>query len=78
MNPNQVLGDENPFEAMHARFDLAATKLGLDPGLYQILKQPDRELTVAIPTYMDDGTLQVFTGPSLSRSLPKPVRSRPG
>jgi glutamate dehydrogenase (NAD(P)+) len=68
MNPNQVLGDENPFEAMHARFDLAATKLGLDPGLYQILKQPDRELTVAIPTYMDDGTLQVFTGHRVQHS----------
>lgn len=62
MNPSQVLGEENPFEAMHARFDLAAQKLGLDPGLYQILRTPDRELTVAIPTYMDDGTLQVFTG----------------
>ncbi len=62
MNPNQVLGEENPFEAMHARFDLAAAKLGLDPGLYNILKTPDREMTVAIPVYMDDGTLQVFTG----------------
>jgi glutamate dehydrogenase (NAD(P)+) len=62
MNPNQVLGEENPFEAMHARFDLAAQKLGLDPGLYRILRIPDRELTVAIPVYMDDGTLQVFTG----------------
>ncbi|MCA8954683.1 MAG: Glu/Leu/Phe/Val dehydrogenase [Planctomycetes bacterium] len=62
MNPNQVLGEENPFEAMHARFDLAATKLGLDPGLYQILRQPDRELIVSIPAYMDDGTLKVFTG----------------
>ena len=62
MNPNQVLGEDNPFEAMHARFDLAAGKLGLDPGLYKILRQPDRELTVSIPTYMDDGTLQVYTG----------------
>jgi glutamate dehydrogenase (NAD(P)+) len=68
MNPNQVLGEENPFEAMHARFDLASNKLGLDPGLYQILKQPDRELTVAIPTYMDDGTLQVFTGHRVQHS----------
>ena len=62
MNPNQVLGEENPFEAMHARFDLAANKLGLDPGLYRILRTPDREMTVAIPVYMDDGTLEVFTG----------------
>ncbi len=62
MNPNQVLGEENPFEAMHARFDLAAQRLGLDPGLYKILRTPDRELTIAIPVYMDDGTLEVFTG----------------
>ncbi len=62
MNPNQVLGEENPFEAMHARFDLAATKLGLEPGLYKILRTPDRELTTAIPVMMDDGTVEVFTG----------------
>ena len=62
MNPNQVLGDENPFEAMHARFDRAAGKLGLDPSLYQILRQPDRELIVSVPIHMDDGTLQMFTG----------------
>ncbi len=62
MNPSQVLGDENPFEAMHARFDLAASKLGLEPGLYQMLRAPDRELKVAVPVYMDDGTLQVLDG----------------
>jgi glutamate dehydrogenase (NAD(P)+) len=69
MNPNQVLGEENPFEAMHARFDLAASKLGLDPGLYQILRTPDRELTVSIPVYMDDGELQVFTGYRVQHSM---------
>ncbi len=69
MNPNQVLGEENPFEAMHARFDLAATKLGLDPGLYQILRTPDRELTVAIPVRMDDGSVEVFTGYRVQHSL---------
>ncbi|MEM7201254.1 MAG: Glu/Leu/Phe/Val dehydrogenase [Planctomycetota bacterium] len=69
MNPNQVLGEENAFEAMHARFDLAANKLGLDPGLYQILRTPDREMTVAVPVYMDDGTLQVFTGYRVQHSM---------
>ncbi len=69
MNPNQVIGEENPFEAMHARFDLAANKLGLDQGLYRILRTPDRELTVAIPVYMDDGSLQVFTGYRVQHSL---------
>ena len=69
MNPNQVLGEENPFEAMHARFDLAASKLGLDPGLYQILRIPDREMTAAIPIYLDDGSLQVFIGYRVQHSM---------
>ncbi|MCC6673177.1 MAG: Glu/Leu/Phe/Val dehydrogenase [Planctomycetes bacterium] len=62
MNPEQVLGEENPFEAMHARFDLAAQKLGLDPGLYRVLRTPDREMTVAVPVLRDDGSVEVYTG----------------
>jgi glutamate dehydrogenase (NAD(P)+) len=54
---------------MHARFDLAASKLGLEPGLYQILRTPDREITVAIPAIMDDGSLSVFTGYRVQHSL---------
>jgi glutamate dehydrogenase (NAD(P)+) len=69
MNPTQVIGEDNPFEAMHARFDLAAKKLGLDEGFYQILRTPDRELTCAIPVYLDDGSLQVFTGYRVQHSL---------
>ncbi len=61
--------EENPFEAMHARFDLAAGKLGLEPGLYQILRKPDREITVALPVVMDDGSIQVFTGYRVQHSL---------
>ncbi|MCA8944236.1 MAG: Glu/Leu/Phe/Val dehydrogenase [Planctomycetes bacterium] len=69
MNPNQVLGEENPFEAMQARFDLAAAKLGLDPGLYQILRRPDRELLVSIPVLMDDGSIHVFDGYRVQHSM---------
>jgi glutamate dehydrogenase (NAD(P)+) len=68
---NKVPVHPDPFEAMHARFDLAAAKLGLDPkgGIYKILRQPDRELTVSIPVQMDDGSLQVFTGHRVQHSL---------
>ena len=69
MNPTPAAGEENPFEAMHARFDLAAKELGLDPGLYKVLRQPDRELTVSIPVMLDDGTLQVFTGYRVHHSI---------
>jgi glutamate dehydrogenase (NAD(P)+) len=52
----------NPFEAMAERFNIAADHLGLEQGLRDILRIPDRELTVAIPIRMDDGSMRVFTG----------------
>lgn len=42
--------------------DSVAHQLDLDPGIHAILRQPERELTVAVPVQMDDGTIQVFTG----------------
>jgi glutamate dehydrogenase (NAD(P)+) len=53
---------DNPFEDMLARFDVAAEQLGLDDGLIKILKTPERELKVAIPIRLDDGTIEVFSG----------------
>ncbi|HUR28271.1 MAG TPA: Glu/Leu/Phe/Val dehydrogenase [Planctomycetota bacterium] len=47
---------------MAERFDVASDHLGLDKGLRDVLRTPDRELTVAIPIKMDDGTMRVFTG----------------
>jgi glutamate dehydrogenase (NAD(P)+) len=43
-------------------FDIAADMLELDPGLRQILRIPQRELTVRFPVKMDDGHVEVFTG----------------
>jgi len=47
---------------MMSRFDLAAQKLGLDPGLYKVLREPVRETKVSIPIAMDDGRIEVFIG----------------
>jgi len=52
----------SPFEEMMSRFDLAAQKLGLDPGLYKVLREPVRETKVSIPISMDDGRIEVFIG----------------
>ncbi len=52
----------NPFLAMAERFDTASDYLGLDSGVRDVLRTPDRELTVAIPVLMDDGSLRVFKG----------------
>jgi glutamate dehydrogenase (NAD(P)+) len=54
--------EENPFESMMSRFDRAAQLLELDPDLYAVLRVPNRELKVYIPTKMDSGRIQVFEG----------------
>src|SRR5688500_19206560 len=58
----QVHGEENPFDAMQARLDLAAGKLGLEPNLLAVLRTCEREITISIPVVMDDGSVTVFKG----------------
>jgi glutamate dehydrogenase (NAD(P)+) len=60
--PPQGVDSASPFEEMMSRFDLAAQKLGLDPGLYKVLREPVRETKVSIPISMDDGRIEVFIG----------------
>ena len=52
----------NPWEAQNARFEFAARKLNLDPGLWKVLSSPARELIVHFPVSMDDGRIEMFTG----------------
>jgi glutamate dehydrogenase (NAD(P)+) len=54
--------EQNPFESMMSRFDRAAQLLELDPDLYTVMRVPNRELKVYIPTRMDSGRIQVFEG----------------
>lgn len=61
--------ETNPFDAMVARFNVAAAKLGLDEGLYEVLIAPDREIAVAIPVMMDNGKLRVFRGYRVQHNL---------
>ncbi len=44
------------------QFEAAAERLGLDAGLRRRLLACERALIVSVPTVMDDGQLQVFTG----------------
>ncbi|MFN0206809.1 MAG: Glu/Leu/Phe/Val family dehydrogenase [Planctomycetota bacterium] len=50
------------YESMLARFEPAARKLNLPDDLYEVLKRPDRELTVSVPVRRDTGKIEVFTG----------------
>jgi glutamate dehydrogenase (NAD(P)+) len=56
------LDEDNPFEAMMARFDHAAELLDLDPGIYRVLRVPDKQFITAIPIHRDNGDLEVFIG----------------
>ena len=59
---DRFLNEENPFEAMMSRFDRAAELLDLEPGIYKVLRSPEKEITVSIPVLMDNGEVEVFTG----------------
>ena len=61
--------ETNPWEAQAARFDIAATKLNLDAGLWKVLRYPQREIIVHIPVQMDNGTIEVFTGYRVQHSM---------
>jgi glutamate dehydrogenase (NAD(P)+) len=56
------LNEDNPFEEMMSRFDRAAELLDLEPGLYKILRSPEKQIIVSIPVLMDNGEIEVFTG----------------
>jgi len=60
--PIAVQDELNVYESAEARFEIAATKLGLERGLYQYMKYPEREITVYIPVALDAGDIAVFTG----------------
>ncbi len=59
---DRFLNEENPFEAMMSRFDRAAELLDLEPGLYKVLRHPEKQIIVSVPVLMDSGELEVFTG----------------
>ena len=45
-----------------SRFDRAAERLDLEPGLYKVLRHPEKQIIVSVPTLMDNGEVEVFTG----------------
>ena len=43
-------------------YDRTADRLGLSPGIREMLRRPWRELQVQVPVRMDDGRIEVFAG----------------
>jgi glutamate dehydrogenase (NAD(P)+) len=59
---DRFLNEENPFEAMMSRFDRAAELLDLEPGIYKVLRNPEKQIIVSIPVHLDNGDVEVYTG----------------
>jgi glutamate dehydrogenase (NAD(P)+) len=56
------MSELNPFKIAQQQLDAAAEKLGLDPATHELLRWPQRELTVTLPVQMDDGIVKIFHG----------------
>jgi glutamate dehydrogenase (NAD(P)+) len=59
----------NPFAIAQQQFDEAAALLDLPHGIREVLRVPQRELTVRFPVKMDDGSIRVFTGYRVQHNL---------
>ena len=61
---SELMGNNaiNPFEVALKQLEEAAKLVGIDRGTHDVLAQPKRVLTVSLPTQMDNGEIQVFTG----------------
>ncbi len=57
-----MASEHSVFAAMLQEFEGAARILNLDPGIWKILTKPKRQIIVACPVQMDNGTIEVFTG----------------
>ena len=57
-----VMTRMSTYEEVEIFFDAAASRLGLDDGVRELLRRPWRELQVAVPVRMDDGGIEVFAG----------------
>jgi len=53
---------DNAYDVALENFDAAADALGLDNDTREMIKYPERVLTVSVPVRMDDGSIKRFQG----------------
>lgn len=56
------IDQDDPFQSMMERFDVAAEILELNPGFYEYLCKPTRMHVTSVPVEMDTGRVKVFDG----------------
>ena len=62
-------GTQSAWDVALEQLDTVAQRIGLDEYVHERLRHPQRELTVAVPIRMDDGSPHVFTGYRVQHSL---------
>jgi glutamate dehydrogenase (NAD(P)+) len=60
--PEPATASSEIWSAAQAELDMAAERLGLDPGMHRVLRVPKRELTVNFPVTLQSGQVEVYTG----------------
>jgi glutamate dehydrogenase (NAD(P)+) len=60
--PAPHIAKEDSLTSMMQRFDIAAHLLNLEPGVYEYLKTPVKQIIISIPIAMDNGEIKVFEG----------------
>ena len=61
--------EDSAYETALQQFGEAAEVLGLNEGVAEYLKRPQRELTVNFPVRMDSGEIRLFTGYRVQHNL---------
>ena len=64
----EIKKEYNPYDNMLEVLEKAAKMLGLEEKDYAAVKYPERELKVAVPVEMDDGSVRVFEGYRVQQS----------
>ena len=66
--PTTAVVEKNPYQAAMENFDLAADALELDDNVRNMIKSPERILTVHLPVRMDNGKIHCFEGHRVQHS----------
>lgn len=56
------MAELNAFKIAQQQISAAAAKLGLEPEIVEMLKEPQRVIEVNFPVKMDDGSIRIFKG----------------
>ncbi len=62
LNGEPTGGQDNPYSNAVTQYEKAVSHLTIKRGVMEMLKYPKRELSVAFPVKMDDGTIRTYRG----------------